>query len=497
MKFIRNRIGTLTAAAILCLSTGLFGSSSIAKDAPELSSCDLQSAAVSAELKTPVTTEYVTEFLLNNDLNRYDAAADDSSWAEKIMNDFVTAQIRVYGSLNHEQLAFMLYKYAEYNGMDLSYSEKDAADIKNFSPWAEKALKWAADLGVMEVSGNAEYAKSEVSLHEARDILYHFSNVSALSLWRNGAQSRRQLLDYVDAVTDEDGQDFIPVKDRVAVFDFDGTLFCETDPNYFDYMLLKHRVLDDPDYRDKASEFEREVANKIREQNETGKSFSGLEVDHGKAVASSFAGMTISEFNDYVQKFKQQDLPSYNGMKRGECFYRPMLQVVDYLTRNYFRVYVVSGTDRFIVRGIIHDSMLNLPNSQIIGSDETVVASGQGSTDGLEYFYGEKDQPKLGGTFIIKNLKMNKVSVIVKEIGQQPVLSFGNSTGDGSMAAFVTRGNPYRSMAFMLLCDDTVRENGNEAKAAKMLELCTKQNWTPVSMRDDWVSIYGSKVSKK
>lgn len=67
-----------------------------------------------------------------------------------------------------------------------------------------------------------------------------------------------------------------------------------------------------------------------------------------------------------------------------------MLQVVDYLTRNYFRVYVVSGTDRFIVRGIIHDSMLNLPNSQIIGSDETVVASGQGSTDGLEYFYGER-----------------------------------------------------------------------------------------------------------
>ena len=132
------------------------------------------------------------------------------------------------------------------------------------------------------------------------------------------------------------------------MFDFDGTLFCETDPNYFDYMLLKHRVLDDPDYRDKASEFEREVANKIREQNETGKSFSGLEVDHGKAVASSFAGMTINEFNDYVQKFKQQDLPSYNGMKRGECFYRPMLQVVDYLTRNYFRVYVVSGTDRFI-----------------------------------------------------------------------------------------------------------------------------------------------------
>ncbi|MBQ7720092.1 MAG: hypothetical protein IJT56_05850, partial [Clostridia bacterium] len=70
------------------------------------------------------------------------------------------------------------------------------------------------------------------------------------------------------------------------MFDFDGTLFCETDPNYFDYCLLKYRVLDDPDYKDKASDFEREVALKIKDQNENGTSYSGLEVDHGKAVAS-------------------------------------------------------------------------------------------------------------------------------------------------------------------------------------------------------------------
>jgi FMN phosphatase YigB (HAD superfamily) len=79
----------------------------------------------------------------------------------------------------------------------------------------------------------------------------------------------------VNAITDESSADFIPVRDRIAVFDLDGTLFCETDPNYFDYTLLKYRVLEDPAYKDKASDFEKEVANKIKEQNETGKSFSG------------------------------------------------------------------------------------------------------------------------------------------------------------------------------------------------------------------------------
>ena len=55
---------------------------------------------------------------------------------------------------------------------------------------------------------------------------------------------------------------------KLAIFDLDGTLFCETDPNYFDYTLLKYRVLEDEDYKDKASDFEREVAEKIKKQNE-------------------------------------------------------------------------------------------------------------------------------------------------------------------------------------------------------------------------------------
>ena len=316
-----------------------------------------------------------------------------------------------------------------------------------------------------------------------------------LSLWTDDAAARAELIAYMHAITDESSPDFIPAADRIAVFDLDGTLFCETDPNYFDYTLLKYRVLEDPDYKDRASDFEREVANKIKEQNETGKSFSGLEVDHGRAVASAFAGMTVAEFNAYIQEFKLQAMPSYTGMKRGEGFYQPMVQVVEYLQANGFTVYIVSGTDRLIVRGILYNSVLNIPNRQIIGSDETIVSSNQGETDGLNYVFTEGDELILGGEFLIKNLKMNKVAVIAQEIGQQPVLSFGNSTGDSSMAEYVTSGNPYRSLAFMLCCDDTERENGSQAKADKMFALCEQYDWVPVSMKNDWTTIYGDGVT--
>ena len=320
---------------------------------------------------------------------------------------------------------------------------------------------------------------------------------AALSLWTEKAEAKDKLVSYMEAITDESSPDYIPVENRIAVFDLDGTLFCETDPNYFDYTLLVYRVLEDENYKDKASAFEKEVAEKIVTLNETGKAAKGLEVDHGKAVASAFKGMTTDEFNDYIQAFKKLPMPSYDGMKRGEGFYQPMLQVVEYLQANDFTVYVVSGTDRFIVRGIVYNSPLHVPERQIIGSDETLVAPDQGETDGLNYVYDDDDKLVLGGEFIVKNLKMNKVTVIAQEIGLQPVLSFGNSTGDASMAEYVTSNNPYKSLAFMLCCDDTERENGSTEKADKMFKLCEEFDWVPISMKNDWTTIYGDGVTKK
>ncbi|MCR5501823.1 MAG: haloacid dehalogenase-like hydrolase [Lachnospiraceae bacterium] len=319
----------------------------------------------------------------------------------------------------------------------------------------------------------------------------------ALSLWTDGSASKEALISYMETITDEKSPDYIAPEDRIAVFDLDGTLFCETDPNYFDYTLLVYRVLEDPDYKDRASDFERETAGKIVTLNETGEAAKGLEMDHGRAVASAFSGMTIGEFNDYIQEFKKLPMPGYNGMNRGDGFYEPMLQVIDYLKENDFTIFVVSGTDRFIVRGILYDSPLDIPEAQIIGSDETVVAKDQGDTDGLNYVFDEDDELILGGDFIIKNLKMNKVAVIAQEIGVQPVLSFGNSSGDSSMAEYTTSNNPRKSLAFMLCCDDTVRENGNPEKADKMYDMCREFDWVPISMKNDWTTIYKDGVTRK
>ncbi len=434
--------------------------------------------------------------------------AEAVRWAvsEKLMGGVGDNRFQPDGALTREQLAAVLYRYAQRLGRDVSVGEEtnilSYTDFLQWSDWAVPALQWAAGSGLLaEKDGGRLDAFGAVTQAEAAAMLERFDllpiRADLLSSWTESAPARNELIDYMAAITDESSADYIPAEDRIAVFDLDGTLFCETDPNYFDYTLLKYRALEDPAYKDKASDFEREVANKIREQNETGKSFSGLEVDHGRAVASAFAGMTVGEFNDYIQAFKQQPMPSYDGMLRGEGWYEPMLQVVDFLKANGFTVYVVSGTDRLIVRGIAYNSPLGLPNRQIIGSDETIVSSNQNGKDGLSYVYSEGDRLVLGGDFLIKNLKMNKVSVIAQEIGQQPVLSFGNSSGDASMANYVIQDNPYRAAAFMLCCDDTVRENGNTEKAESMRASCAKNGWTPISMRDDWTTIYGDGVTKK
>ena len=320
----------------------------------------------------------------------------------------------------------------------------------------------------------------------------------ALSLWTDDAPAKTELIAYLEAISDPENPDFIPVERRIAVFDFDGTLFCETDPDYIDHMLLAYRVLEDPKYKDMASSFERYVANEIITKSKTSSPVGGIDIDHGKAVASAFKGFTMDEFYAYIQEFKKTSMPSYKGMNRGDGFYLPMLEIINLLEQYDFTNYIVTGTDRFIIRGLFIDSPLSfISPSHIIGSDESLAATGQGTADPIDYYYQNTDKVVLGGEFLLKDLKMNKVILIMREIGVQPVLSFGNSTGDASMAEFVITNNQYRSLAFMLCCDDTVRENGNLSKAQSMVDLCTEHGWIPVSMKNDWTTIYGDGVTKK
>ena len=316
-----------------------------------------------------------------------------------------------------------------------------------------------------------------------------------LSLWNDDAAAKKALIDYVEAVTDESSPDFIPAEDRVATFDVDGTLINETDPNYFDYTLLVHRVLEDPNY--KASKFERRVAKKIVDQNENGTKYDELPVEHGQAVASAFKGMTVDEFYDYVHEFANSDMPSYEGMKRGNAFYQPMVQVVKYLQANDFDVYMMSGTDRLIMRGLFSSELcpLDIDLDHILGSDESLVGSAQGDANGLDYTFSQDEELVLGGEFYMKTLKENKCYIIQREVAKQPVLSFGNSSGDFSMDNYALSNPDYRSAAFQLCCDDVERENGNPEKAEEMRAQCEEFGYIPVSMKDDWSTIYGDGVT--
>ena len=145
-----------------------------------------------------------------------------------------------------------------------------------------------------------------------------------LASWHDRAPAKTALTEYIEEVTDPCSPDYIPVENRIAVFDFDGTLFLETDPTYFDWQLFEHRVLEDPSY--KATDEQLAAARASRQ----GK-FPKLDKNRERMVAEAYRGMTVDEFYAFVRKFMAEDQPGFNGLKRGDAYYRPMLEVIDYL----------------------------------------------------------------------------------------------------------------------------------------------------------------------
>jgi len=103
-----------------------------------------------------------------------------------------------------------------------------------------------------------------------------------LSLWSDFDDDgpKKILLNYIKKITDENGVDYVPKEDRIAVFDFDGTLFQETDPTYCDHKLYMYRVFNDTNYKDKATEKQKEVANTIKEYADMGK-LPPLDIENG------------------------------------------------------------------------------------------------------------------------------------------------------------------------------------------------------------------------
>ncbi len=317
-----------------------------------------------------------------------------------------------------------------------------------------------------------------------------------LSLWVKDAASRKALTDYVESVTDKSSPDYIPPMDRIAIFDLDGTLYCESDPTWFDFMLYKYRILEDPDYKDKATDYEKKIAATVQSVIDTGVVPEGFEVEIGNCIARAFAGMTVGDFYRYIRNYAERPSPGFDGMNIGEAFYLPMVQVIDYLQDNRFTVYVCSGSDRLVVRGLVEGGLI-LAARYVLGTEELISAKNQGDTAGSEYVYSNEDELVLSGKIAAKNLKMTKVSMIAQQIGQCPVLSFGNSAGDISMTNYVMGNEKYKTAAFFVCCDDDVRENGSLEKAQKVYDFCAENGWTPISMKNDWLTVFGKGITKK
>lgn len=310
--------------------------------------------------------------------------------------------------------------------------------------------------------------------------------------WVDNSKSLSALKDYVKTVTDEKSKNFIPKEDRIAVFDLDGTLYCETFPIYGEWLLFSDYVLNTPDYN--APKDILSVAQELSQIKKASDIPGHMEQTHILAHAKAFAGMTIEKYIDVVNAFKKTNADGFNGMTRGEAFYLPMLEVVEYLLENDFIVYICSGTNRFTVRALI-DGVIDIPPRQVIGTDFTILASGQGEELDMHYNYVEEDELLMGDTVITKNVKMSKVAQLEQELGQRPVLVFGNSTGDVPMAVYAEEENPYLTQVFFLLCDDTQREHGNKSKAQKIADICEQKNWVTISMANDWTTIYGENVT--
>ena len=312
--------------------------------------------------------------------------------------------------------------------------------------------------------------------------------------WNQDSQSLAELKEYVNDVTDSSSPHYIPEEDRIAVFDMDGTLYGELAPTYVEWMMYLYRVNEDPGFI--ADDAEKAVADQIAEVIETGIIPENLEKDHSIQNARVYDGMTVDEYRQYVRDFVNRPVGGFDGMTYKEAFYKPMVEVVEYLDENGFTVYLCSGTDRILCRELI-DGVLPIDENHVIGMDVMLKAAGQGDTDGLEYIFAPDDTVVRTDELLIKNVKMNKVSQIAQELGKQPVLSFGNSSGDESLGVYTTADNPYYSKVFMLIADDSERDYGNPEKAGEKAEKWREHGWCVISMKDDFMTIYGDSVKKQ
>ncbi len=299
-----------------------------------------------------------------------------------------------------------------------------------------------------------------------------------LPSWNEG-ETKQAIINYVEAVTDSSSTDYIPPSDRIATFDNDGTLWSEQ-PAYFQLFFALDRIKDlAPDHPEWKNEepYRSVLANDLE-----GLSKQGLE-GLLKVVMASHSGMESAEFKALVREWiSTARHPTKNQLYK-DLVYQPMLELLDFLRQNDFKVYIVSGGGTDFMR-VFANEVYGIPNEQVIGSR---IATEFKIVDGKPGIYRK---PEL--EFI--DDKEGKPLNIEKIIGKKPVFAAGNSDGDLAMLQW-TASNDKRNFELYVHHTDSTREwaydrESHIGKLDKGLDESAQRGWTVVDMAEDWKIIY-------
>lgn len=238
--------------------------------------------------------------------------------------------------------------------------------------------------------------------------------------WKNDAASLAQLKSFVTAVTTEGSEQYVPVRDRLAVFDMDGTLLCETAPFYMNWLVMLHRLLDDTSYT---------PTEELRRFGEAAKAgmYNTQQIDREMddraqyVQAEIFKGLTMKEMDAWMKAFLEKPCEGLDGLTWGTTIYWPMIEVVSYLVANDFQVYICSGTAQDMLRPLIED-VLPIGRNQVMGSEIYYVPEDKAEEMGWEtpvimetYGFDDlKGQRVVRGLFKQKCTKWSKVDIMTR-----------------------------------------------------------------------------------
>ncbi len=258
----------------------------------------------------------------------------------------------------------------------------------------------------------------------------------------NDTSTKKEIIAYVDVITDKNQPDFIPVKDRIATFDNDGNLWSEQ-PAYFQLFFAIDRVramaVDHPEWKNEQP-FKAVLENDMEALAKQG--------EHGllQLVMATHAGNTTEEFEAYVKEWVKTAKHPTKNVGYDKLVYQPMLELLQYLRANDFKTYVVSGGGVDFMRAFVTD-IYGIPKEQIIGSRIKTK---------FEYNDGNPKIIRLPELDFIDD-KEGKPLNIQKIIGKKPVFASGNSDGDLQMMQWAA-SNEHKSFMLYLHHTDSIRE---------------------------------------